>query len=196
MVSFSDPGRIKLSIRMGKKNEVVVAFDCSQFPSLSNKPKTNIQNENQLLKQNKEAQEKAIAISNLKTRDLFHQVQHSIDDLRANSLVGKQRRRFLEQVAIREGSKRLENAPKVPSKILAGMRKKAKKRETRAREENKAMGGAPSSHLLTSGTIRVQKYEMRNKEQRKVKDRERGLMLSHALKKRETQKPKPFRPPK
>ena len=181
---------------MGKKQSQVVAFDCSSFPSLSAKKTVANSTSSTSNIQNEKMTERANNITSLNSRQLFEQVQHSIDGLRSQALVGKQRRRFLEQVAIREGTQKLEKAPRVPAKILSGMRKKAKKREVRSREEVKAMGGAGSSHLLTNGTIRVQKYEMRGKEARGVKERERGLMLTHGMKKRETQKPRLFKPPK
>ena len=125
-------------------------------------------------------------------------MKESIDQLRLNSLYGKDRRRFKELVDLKAGVVRPQKPPRIPAKILVGMRKKLKKREQKEREEEKSNA---DHHLVTdliSGKFRPPKdrYEMRNKEKKIERERERGLMLSRSLKARQGQKPKPFKPPK
>lgn len=176
----------------------IISFDCKQFPApLSDR---NHQQEKNLTTDKTLSckSQNFVNLSNTQNRSEFmSQVKDTIDQLRLDSLHGKDRRRFKEYLDLKAGVIKSQKPPRVPAKILVGMRAKAKKREQKAKEEERKN----SDHHLVAELISEktrppkERYELREKEKNAVKERERGLMLSHALKARQGQKPKPFRPP-
>jgi hypothetical protein len=172
----------------------VVSFDCKQFPGRPFQRKKD-----PVTEQAAPYQPKLTNLSNSKNRaEFMSQVRDTIDQLRVNSLHGKDRRRLKEYLDLKAGVIKAQKPPRVPAKILVGMRAKAKKRDQKAREDLRRNGDHHLVSELVSDKIRPPKerYELREKEKNALKERERGLMLSHALKARQGQKPKPFRPPK
>lgn len=181
-----------------KTKETIVAFDCTKFPPLKKSESSKTNQSTQPINGASDSNQNISSILSLNNKnkddnkELFSQVKFSMDKMKAESLFGKDRRRFLEQMSLSSGASKPQKPPRVPSKILNGMRLKAKKREIKERDNKEEYVHFNSEKIRPPR----ERYEMRGKEKKRVKEHERGLMLSRSLKKRQNQKIKPFKPPK
>lgn len=179
-----------------------VSFDCDEYrlpPPGQKRPVKPISSKDQ--EESSTKLQELTSLGDLSGRDLKGKLQQHMDDLTLASLHGKNRRRFLQLRELRDGRAKAEKPPKVPAKILAGMRTKAKERKHRSQQHAasnhdiklmptllRASSQQGALHPLLVGSnsnilkdLNQRRYQMRGKEERRLKERERGMMLSRRL---------------
>jgi hypothetical protein len=189
------------------KTMQVVSFDSRQFDEPSPKSTTRTYADNMkgsgVQSQSKTFQELS-ALNDLQGRDLYGKLQSHMDDLQLKHIQGKNRRRYQQLVALRQGELVPEKPPRVPSKILQGMRAKAKKRRQASHDHPASQSSNRDIKMITEGkvlqhpllvgdhfstpvlrTLNAQRYLPRDKELERQKEHERGMMLSRRLQKRQ-----------
>lgn len=114
-------------------------------------------------------------LSNMSVSALWDRIKSSVENLQEQDLDGRQRRRLASAKLVHLGAKPLA-PPKVPAKILMGMREKAKKRKSRKQHDRNSAGGDmdvfATDEYKKVHVVNAQVYAKRPKEERVIRERE------------------------